>query len=204
MKTTTKIIAAAAATLSLALAGAVFAHPGGGMGWGPGMGHGPGMGMGPGMGYGPGMGGMGPGMGYGPGMGMGPGMRGMGPGAGGSDMAAATAGRLAALKVQLKITAAQDSAWKAYESVVTQQSTAMQAKRDDFHAKLQNTQPGATPADMAAHRDAMFALRESGFAANSAALKDLYAVLTPEQRAIADRTMNYAGGRRGPGRQPIR
>ena len=196
MKTTTKIIAAAAATLSLALAGAVFAHPGGGMGWGPGAGNGwgPGMGMGAGMGYGPGMGGMG----------MGPGMRGMGPGAGGYDMAAATAGRLAAFKTQLKITPAQDGAWKAYESVVTQQSTAMQALRDDFHAKLQSAQPGATPPDMAAQHQAMFALRESSFAANSAALKDLYAVLTPEQRAIADRTMNYAGGRRGPGRQPNR
>ena len=202
MKTTTRIIAAAAATLSLAVAGAVFAHPGG-MGWGPGGGWGHGMGYG--MGYGPGMGpGMGYGPGMGPGMGYGPGMRGMGPGAGGYDMAAATAGRLAAFKTQLKITPAQDNAWKAYETVVTQQSAAMQALRDDFHAKLQNAQPGAAPADMAAHRDAMFKLRESGFAANEAALKELYAVLTPEQRAIADRTMNYAGGRRGPGRQPIR
>jgi Spy/CpxP family protein refolding chaperone len=140
----------------------------------------------------------------GPGMGFGPGMRGMGPGAGGYDMAAATAGHLAALKTQLKITPAQESAWKAYEGAVTQQSTAMQAMRDDFHAKLQNTQPGATTPDMAAQHQAMFALRESSFAANSAARKELYAVLTPEQRAVADRTMNYAGGRRGPGRQPNR
>ena len=49
MKTTSKIIAGVAATLSLAVAGAVFAHPGFGMG----------QGMGPGMGFG----GMGPGAG---------------------------------------------------------------------------------------------------------------------------------------------
>jgi periplasmic protein CpxP/Spy len=184
MKTTSKIIAGAAAALSLALAGAVLAHPGGGMG--PGMGWGPGMGPGAGMGAG---------MGMGPGMGMGRGM-----GMGGFDMAAAAAGRLAALKTQLKITPAQESAWKTYEGVVTQQSAAMQAMRDEFHAKLQNTQPGTTAPEMAAQHQSMMALRASSAQANSAALKDLFAVLTPEQRAIADRGMGFMGAQRGPGR----
>jgi Spy/CpxP family protein refolding chaperone len=183
MKTTSKIIAGVAATLSLAVAGAVFAHPGFGMGFG---------------GMGPGMGGMGHGMGFG---GMG---RGMGMGPAGYDMAAAAAGYAAQMKVQLKITPEQEKAWKAYEDVVTQQAGAMQAQRDQFHAQAQNVQPGAANPDFAAHRQAMFALRESNLAANSAALKDLYAVLTPEQRVLADRNLNFMGAQRAPGRYPGR
>lgn len=178
MKTTSKIIAGVATTLSLAIAGAVFAHPG--------------FGMGPGMGFG----GMGPGMG--PGMGFG----GMGPA--GYDMAAVPSARTAALKSQLKITPQQEAAWKAYEGVVTQQAGAMQALRDRFHAQAQSAQPGAANPDFAAHRQAMFALRESNLAAHGAALKDLYAVLTPEQKAIADRSLNFMGAQRGPGRYPAR
>ena len=181
MKRSTKIIAAIAATAALGLAGLVSAHPGFGMG--PGYGMGPGFGMGPGMGMG---------MGMGPGFGMGPGMRGAGPG---FDMAAATAGHLAALKTQMKITPAQEAAWQTYEGVTTQQSAAMQALRDQFLSQWQGTQPGATPPDMAAHRQAMIAQRESGWKAQSAALKDLYAALTPEQRAIAERSVGGMGAR---------
>jgi Spy/CpxP family protein refolding chaperone len=180
MKSTTKIIAAAAATVSLAVAGAVYAHPG--------------MGMGPGMGWG----GMGPGMGMGQGMGMGPGMgmRGMGPGAGASagagfDMAAAATARAAQLKSQLKITPEQEQAWQAYETLVAQQAASMQAMRDQFHAQVQDAQPGAAPPDFAAHRQSMIALRETHQTTHSAALKDLYAVLTPEQRTIADRNLSW-------------
>jgi len=180
MKRSTTIIAALAATAALAAAGIVSAHPGSGMGAGMG-----------GWGMGPGMHGMGPGMGSG-GMG-GPGMHGGGPG---FDMAAATAGQLAALKAQLKITPAQEAAWKSYEGVVTQQSVAMQALRDKFHGQWQDAQPGATPPDMAAHRQAMFEQRESAWKAQGAALKDLQAVLTTEQRAIADRSGGAMGARR--------
>lgn len=192
MKRSTRIIAAIAAATALAGAGVVAAHPGFGMG---GWGMGPGMyGMGPGMGgwgMGGGMRGMGPGMG--PGYGMGAGPRGVGPGI---DMAAATAGHLAALKSQLKIAPAQESAWKAYEGVMTQQSAAMQALHDKFQSQWQNAQPGATSPEWAAQREAMFAQRESSWKAQSAALKDLYAVLTPEQRAIADRSGGAMGARR--------
>jgi len=202
MKRSTRIIAAIAAAAALAAAGVVAAHPGSGMGgWGmgPGMyGMGPGMGGwgmgGPGIGgpgVGPGMRGMGPGMG--PGFGMGAGPRGA---VGGFDMAAATAGHLASLKTQLKITPAQEPAWKAYEGVVTQQSAAMQALHDKFQGQWRSAQPGATPPELAAHRDAMFAQRESSWKAQSAALKDLYAALTPEQRAIADRSGGAMGARR--------
>lgn len=197
MKTRTKIIAIAA-TLTLALAGVASAHPGfgmgPGMGWGPGAGHmgwGPGGGAMGGMGMGPGMGGgmrggMGPGMGWGPGMGQ------------GFDMNASAAGHLAALKTQLKITPAQETAWKAYEGVVTQQASAMQAMRDQLHAQWQDAKPGAAAPDMAAQHQAMQALRQSSWQAQDKAFKDLYAALTPEQQALA------SGGRGGPRGLPRR
>lgn len=192
MKTTTKIGAALAAAAALALAGAALAHPGFGMGpgWGMGPGAGPGWGMGPGAG---------PGFGDGPGRGMGPGMMGgfgpagMGPAAAGYDMAAAAAGHLAALKTQLKITPAQEGAWKAYETTVTQQAKTMQAMRDEFHTKWQNTKPGEAAGDMAAQHQAMLALRQSSWEAQAKASKDLSAVLTPEQQAF----MNGGWGPRG-------
>jgi hypothetical protein len=187
MKTTTRIVAAVAATAALALAGAVLAQPG----YGPGFGMGPGAGgMGPGFGAGPGGGGMGPGAmgggwghmgGWGGGMGRG----GFGMmGAGGFDMSAAAAGRLAALKTQLKIAPTQEAAWKAYETAVTRQATAMQAMRDQFHAQWQNAKPGEARPDVAAQHQAMLAQRESNQLAQGKALKDLYAALTPEQVAI--------------------
>ena len=166
MKRTYKAIAGVAAALSLALAATVYAHPGAGMG--------PGHGMGPGQGMGPGMG------------------RGMGP----VDMAAAASDRSAQLKAELKITSAQEAAWKTYETAVAQQAAAMQAMRTQMQALMQNAQPGITAPDWAAQREAMFRQREAGLQAHTAAVKELYAVLTPEQRAIADRHMGPGGGYR--------
>jgi hypothetical protein len=79
MKTITKIVAGTVATVSLAAAGLVFAHPG-----------------------------------MGPGMGMHGGMHG---GMYGAETAAA---RLADLRTELKITAAQDGAWQAFVAAVQQ------------------------------------------------------------------------------------
>lgn len=195
MKTTTKIVAALAAAAALALAGAVSAQPG----------YGPGFGMGPGSGAGPGWGGMGPGMGPGWGGGTGSGWGHMGGwggmgrggfgmmGPSGFDMSATAAARLAALKSQLKITSAQEPAWKAYEVTVTQQAEAMQALRDQFRAQWQNAKPGEARPDTAAQQQAMLAQRQSNQQAQGKALKDLYAALTPEQVA----TMNGGWGPRG-------
>jgi hypothetical protein len=120
MKTTTKFAAITLATLSLAIASAVFAHPG--MGFGPGMGYG----MGPGMG-------MGYGMGPGYGMAMGPGMRG---GMVGPESPAVAGARLSDLKTELKITAAQDGAWQAYATVVQTQAEQRQAHRTQMQAQI--------------------------------------------------------------------
>lgn len=201
MKSTSKIIAAGAAALALALAGAVYAHPGAGPGW---MGGGPGMGWGMHGGMG-GPGWMGGGMG-GPGwMGGGRGHMGFGPygGMSASDIAAVTANRTAELKSELKITPAQESAWKAYEAAVQQQAGAMQTMHTQMQSLWQNqTNPGS--ADFAAQREAMIKLHDSAWSGYNTALKDLYAVLTPEQKAIADRGVYGMHGRWAGQNRPAR
>jgi Spy/CpxP family protein refolding chaperone len=120
---------------------------------------------------------------------------GMGPGV--FDMRAAAAGQLAALKSQLKITPAQETAWKAYENAITKQASDMQALRDQFRAQWQNAKPGDPVPDMNAHHQAMYSLRQSSWEAQSKALKDLSAALTPEQQAV----LNGGWGPRGQPRQ---
>lgn len=167
MKLTYKIITGAAAALSLAAAGLVYAQQGGGIG-----------------GYGM-AGAMGGGMGYG-----------MAGGMSGIDGGAMAASRLADLKAELKITPAQEATWLAFENLTKQQSAAMLALRSQMQAQMHNPQPGATSTDFAAQRNAMMALRDANQAAREAAVKDLYAVLTPEQKAIADQRLNAMGGHR--------
>jgi len=173
MKTTTKIVAGTVAALSLATASAVFAHQGMGPGMGTGMGMGPGAGPGMGMGYG-----------------MGPGMRG---GMHGPESVGVTTARLVDLKTELKITPAQDSAWQAYATVVQQQAAAREAMRTQMQAQMQASNAG-TPVDRSAQHEAMRQLRDQHFAARSAAVKDLYAVLTPEQKTLAEQRLSVMRG----------
>jgi Spy/CpxP family protein refolding chaperone len=205
MKRVTKIAIGAATALTLGLATAVVSAqpygngPGWGMGQGPG--YGPGAGMGPGQGYGPGYGpgagmgrGMGPGAGPGP-MGYGPMGRGMGQGMGprgyGNPSAMADA-RNAYFKSELKITPAQESAWKAYADQRKQQVEAMQALR----ASVQGS-TAATAPERLELRNQIMKKRQELMEKGTAAFKDLYAVLTPEQKALADQRvgLGMTGGR---------
>lgn len=127
--------------------------------------HGPGTGFMP-YGYGYGMGMHGPG-GYGPGMGM---MHGFGG-------PYAIEGRLDTLKSELKLTGSQTKAWEAFETAVRGQTQAMIATHTAMHAT------GPNP-------DAHIALMEQRLAGMKAVQKargDLYNVLTPDQKTIADR-----------------
>lgn len=110
-----------------------------------------------------------------------------------AEAAAATAERLASLKSQLKITPAQEGAWKAYEGAVTQQASAMQGAHEKFRAQWQNAKPGATP-DRAAHFQEMAALRQSGWDVQRKARADLFAALTPEQLALVQGGWGHRGG----------
>ena len=184
MKSTTKIAAVALAALSFAAANVVLAHPG--MGQGMGMQQGMHQGMGPGMQHGM-QHGMGPGV-------QGGAQRGMKGGMHGPETAAATATRLADVKGALKITPAQDTAWAAYTTVLQAQATARDTLRADMQAKMHD--PKTTDAERTAQRDNMGKLHDQHLADRTAALTALQAVLTPEQRAIADQQLTATRGHR--------
>ena len=189
MKLTTKIVAGAVAALALTAGGLSLSHPGGGYGMGPGYGMHGGMGYGMGPGYG-----MHGGMGYG----MGPGMGGW---ASGPEAEAAVAGWLAALKTELKITAAQEPAWAALEKQTKEQAESLQAMHRQMQEQMHGPQAaGKTPADFEALRAAMFKLREANAEARAVVVKDLYAVLTADQKTVADRRLAGPGFGAGPGR----
>ena len=189
MKRITRIAVAVGAALTLGLgAAAVSAQPFG-YGMGPGMmgGYGPGYGMGPGMmgGYGPrnGMGWAGGHMGgYGPGYGMGP-----------QAMFNAYSGNadegLAALKSELGITAKQDSAWQAFADSAKQQNENGQA----WFAKMHEARSAGSAPEALAQQTEFMKQRQAEMQANAAALKNLYATLTPEQKAIADQRFGGFG-----------
>lgn len=134
--------------------------------------------MGQGM-MGPGM--MGPGM-WGP---WGPGMTGRQP-----KMEAIVAGRLAYLKGELNITEAQTEAWKGYAEVV--------GARVDLMQGMWQSMLGAMQQGTAIERaDARIASMESMLEAMKAlkpATEKLYAVLTDEQKKVADQLIGVDCG----------
>jgi hypothetical protein len=183
LKTSTRILSISAAVLTLGAGGFAFAQAsnegrdcmGGGMGMHQGMQQGMQQGMGK-------HGGAHGGTHGGKGGGMGGGMRGAGP--------ADAAARLAATKAELKITAAQEPAWQAYEAVVRQQAESRQATRTAMQARMQDP-AAAAGIDHAAMRETMHQQRESNQAARDQARQALYAVLSPEQKAVADQRLHF-------------
>jgi len=178
MKRTTKIALAVGTALTLGLAGAaVNAQP---------YGYGPGYGMGYGQGYGPGahMGWGGGPMGYG-----------MGRHAfANANPTALAEGRLAYLKSELKITPAQESKWQAFATQTKQSAEAMQSMYSTMHNSSVTSAP-----ELLALRNEVMKKRLEQSEKTAAALKDLYASLTPDQKAILDQGPNAFGPGRGPG-----
>lgn len=142
------------------------------------------------------------GMGYGPGHGMG---RGFSPGGGwmpAAGVGSQVSNRLATLKAELKITADQDEAWNAYAVQTQQQAEAVQALRQKMHEQMLSGQVAPGSGEFQNVREAMFKLQQAGAEARAAKVKALYAVLTPTQKAVADRSLGAwgPGGGWGPGR----
>jgi hypothetical protein len=135
------------------------------------------------------MGGAGPGAGYGPMMG------GMGWGGrmgGGGMMNPATAeARLEGVKSALTITAEQENAWNAYAGVVKTQA--------ETRAKFREQMFAADPAARAELQSQHFAANAEAAKSLATARDGLYAVLTAEQRVIADRVIGFPGFARGYG-----
>lgn len=168
MKRITKIATGVGMALTLGLATAVLSAQPNGFGPGPGMG----MGMGP-MGQGR--------MGHGMGHGMGHRVN--------ADPAAAES-RLAALKSELKISAAQESAWNAFAVQTKQRAEAMQASMKSAQGSAQAT----APERMDLHNQ-MMKTRLEQMEKTTTAFKGLYAVLSAEQKALADQRFGMMGGR---------
>lgn len=169
MKTNFKLVAGIVAGVALAVAAASYAQPYGGMG--PGAGGAMGM----------------MGQGFGPAMGM---HMGMGPGHGpmaGGDAAALMASRLGELKTQLKISAAQEGAWQAYVEQAKPLSAGMLASHQ------QPPQNAATAPERMAQHAAAMQQRSTAMVAMSNSFNALYAVLTPEQKTIADQGFGMMG-----------
>ena len=117
--------------------------------------------------------------------------RGMGPQGFGDPSAMADA-RNAYLKSELKITPAQESAWKAFADQAKQQAEAMQAWRSTVQGSAQATAP-----ERLELRNQIMKKRQEQMEKGTAAFKDLYAALTPEQKALADQRFGFGmmGGR---------
>lgn len=130
------------------------------------------------------------------GQGNGPMHGGMHGGMHGTHDATDVANRLATLKNDLRITGAQEPAWQQFEAVVREHAQARQALHASMQAKMQDPATAAG-IDHAAQRDAMMKLHDKNRAENDAARTALYAVLTPEQKVLADQRLK--GGRHGKG-----
>ena len=93
---------------------------------------------------------------------------------------------------QGKITAQQEPAWQAFAAKASERAKAMQALHTQHQ---QTTDAKAAAPDRMAQHIADMQQHLTDMQTMQAALKDLYAVLTPEQRAIADQHAARMGGR---------
>jgi Spy/CpxP family protein refolding chaperone len=146
-------------------------------------------------GAGPGFGG-GPCAAIGPGPGAGQG-RGYGPGPAAGNPAAFVEGRMNQVKAALDIKPEQQAAWDAFVTKAKERASTSLAMRNAMHT--------ATPQTAEEHlalRANFARQRAANMEGMSAALKDLYAVLTPNQKAIADQQLARGGMGRGAGQGP--
>jgi hypothetical protein len=187
MKTKTLVIGAVALTAALAGGWALAQSVGPPGGSGPPFMHGQGTGgMGPGtrQHMGSGMGhAMMEGMGHGPGMMMGMGGHGPGMMRGPWGAARANSAQLAALKGELGITAAQETAWSRYATAVQDAAAAMQTTRESLDPTAVSKM---TPSDRFAFVSKMREQAQKQFEAVRTAANELLAVLDDTQKAKAD------------------
>src|SRR3954453_9610330 len=112
-------------------------------------------------------------------------------GRGHGDPVAAADQRLGRGKADLSFTPAQETAWNAYAEQIKQHAGEMQALHNTMQNSARSTRPTAPER---AERQAQFAKQQQEHLERLAVLtKDLYAVLTPEQKTLADQRLG--GGR---------
>jgi len=102
-----------------------------------------------------------------------------------SDHAAMAESHVAQLKAQLNINPTQEAAWQAFADAAKQQAQSMHSA----HSQAKQASAATAPEQLAQHAAAM-QQHVAGMANVSNALTQLYAVLTPEQKAIVDQHFN--------------
>jgi Spy/CpxP family protein refolding chaperone len=107
--------------------------------------------------------------------------------------AARVEGHLAALKAELRITPAQEAAWQTFATKARQQAEARIAQRTQRVAH--KTAATLTAPEFMAQRTARMKQGLASMETMTAAVTELYGVLTPEQKALADK--QFARGQRG-------
>ena len=113
--------------------------------------------------------------------------------AGATDFSAAASARLDKLKTDLKITTAQDAAWQAFAGKAKQQIENMQTMHKQSPPPASSAPALSAPERMDKGIEFM-KQRLASMETMNAALKDLYAVLTPEQKTIADQHFGHPPG----------
>jgi hypothetical protein len=107
-----------------------------------------------------------------------------------ADPAAMADQHLTDAKAALKITADQETAWQTFAGKARQQAAEMPKMRDQM-LQMQ----GSAPERMNQHAEAMKS-QVGHLESMSTALRDLYAVLSPEQKAVADQQFLMMRGQR--------
>ena len=118
---------------------------------------------------------------------------GMGPGGGcamaGKKMSnpALMDSHLAKMKKDLNIGSEQEEAWSAFANIMKQQKTEMMsAMRERMQQRAAKVQPAHAAPDRIGERIQFMKQRVAGMETAAAAMKQLYGVLTPQQKEILD------------------
>lgn len=111
--------------------------------------------------------------------------------------------RLAALKMELKLTAAQQKPWDNFETVVKAQIKEMASHAPEMKAHMQQEDKLTAPERLAKMREFMQA-RLAGLDKLQPALQSLYDSLSPEQRKVMDAFRPFGGPDKSGPRKPAR
>lgn len=112
----------------------------------------------------------------------------MGPG-GGCAMAGNPAqidSHLAAIKEELKIGSEQEEAWSAFARTIKQQKTEMMSAMQERMQQSSSAQSIQSAPDRISERTRFMRQRVAGMETVASAMKQLYSVLTPEQKKVLD------------------
>lgn len=94
---------------------------------------------------------------------------------------------LARMKKEMKIGSDQEEAWSAFAKTIKQQKTEMMsAMQEKMQQRTAKVQPAQAAPDRIGERIQFMKQRVAGMETTAAAMKQLYGILTPQQKEILD------------------